>query len=91
LRSARKGTRSLTRWKSSIPSGTSTAFAMAMRCSTALVEPPRAITITMAFSKASRVMMSRGLRSSSSRFRMAAPARKHSSSFSGSIAGVQEL
>ena len=45
LRSARNGTRSLTFWKSSIVSGTSTARAMAIRCSTALVEPPRAMTI----------------------------------------------
>ena len=51
FRSARNGTRSLTFWKSSIDSGTSTARAMAIRCSTALVEPPSAITTTIAFSK----------------------------------------
>ena len=38
------GMRSLTVWKSSIVSGTSTARAMAIRCSTALVEPPSAMT-----------------------------------------------
>jgi len=64
---------------------------MAMRCSTAFVEPPSTITITMAFSNASRVMMSLGLRSASKRWRMAAPARTHSSSFAGSVAGVEEL
>ena len=83
--------RSLTAWKSSIVSGTPTERAIAIRCSTALVEPPSTITTTIAFSKAARVMMSRGLRSSSSRLRIAAPARRHSSSFAGSSAGVDEL
>ena len=69
----------------------STDLAMAIRWSTALVEPPSTETITMAFSNASRVMMSRGFRSSSSRFLIAAPAREHSSSFAGSSAGVEEL
>jgi hypothetical protein len=32
---------------------------MAMRCSTALVEPPSAMVTTMAFSNAARVMMAR--------------------------------
>ncbi len=86
-----KGTRSLTAWKSSMVSSTSTDRAMAIRCSTALVEPPSAMTITMAFSKASRVMMSRGLMSFSIRFRIALPAATHSSSFFGSVAGVDEL
>ena len=36
---------------------------MASRCSTALVLPPSAMTVTMAFSKAFRVMMSLGLMS----------------------------
>ena len=36
-------------------------------------------------------MMSRGLMSRSSRLRIAAPARKHSSSFAGSSAGIDEL
>ena len=36
-------------------------------------------------------MMSRGFRSSSSSLRIAAPARKHSSIFDGSSAGVDEL
>ena len=37
------------------------SWAMASRWSTALVEPPMAATTVMAFSKASRVRMSRGL------------------------------
>ena len=91
LRSAMKGTRSLTSWKSSMPSGTPAARAMAMRWSTAFVEPPSTITITIALSKAFRVMIRLGRRSSSSRFRSAAPARRHSLRLAGSRAGVQEL
>ena len=91
FRSAMKGTRSLTSWKSSIPSGTPAARAIAMRCSTALVEPPSTITITIAFSKDSRVMIRLGRRSISSSRRTAAPARRHSSRLSGSVAGVHEL
>ena len=55
-------------WKSSIVSGTFTLRAMAIRCSTALVEPPSAITTTIAFSNASRVITSRGLMSFSRQF-----------------------
>ncbi len=83
--------RSLTAWKSSIASGTPTERAIAIRCSTALVEPPSTIVTTIAFSNAARVMMSRGFKSSSSRRRIAAPARRHSSCFAGSSAGVDEL
>src|SRR5487761_2762114 len=71
-------------------SETPTARAIAMRCSTALVDPPSTVTSTMAFSKAARVMMSRGLMSFSSKLRIAAPERTHSSSFSGSSAGVED-
>ena len=42
---------------------TPAAEAMARKCSTALVEPPVAITSAIAFSIDLRVMMSRGLRS----------------------------
>ena len=90
-RSARYGTRSLVRWKSSIVSGTSTARAIAIRCITAFVEPPTAITTAIAFSNASRVITSRGLMSFSSSRRIAAPARRHSSSLPGSVAGSDEL
>ncbi len=47
--------------------------------------------LTIAFSKASRVMMSRGLMSFSSSTRIAAPTCTHSSSFAGSSAGMEEL
>jgi hypothetical protein len=46
LRSARKGVRSDTVWKSSIVSLMPTECAMAMRCRTMLVEPPRIIVRT---------------------------------------------
>ena len=45
----------------------------------------------MAFSNAARVMMSRGLISSSSSLRIAAPASAHSWSFSGEVAGAEAL
>src|SRR3989344_4759250 len=61
--STRRGVLSEIRLKSSIVSSTSAARAIAMRCSTALVEPPSAITTVMAFSNAFFVMMSRGLMS----------------------------
>jgi len=46
LRSAMNGTRSDTDWKSSIVRLMPTECAMAMRCSTAFVEPPRIIVNT---------------------------------------------
>ena len=61
LRSATTGTFLPMREKSSIVSLTSAAWAIASRCSTALVEPPSAMTTVMAFSNAFFVMMSRGL------------------------------
>ena len=70
---------------------TSTARAIAMRCKTALVDPPRMMVTTMAFSKAFRVMMSRGFKSSSSSRRIAAPAARHSCSFSSDVAGAEAL
>ncbi len=60
LVSAMWGTRAATLLKSSRESSTRASLAMARRCSTALVDPPSAITTAMAFSKASLVMMSRG-------------------------------
>ena len=51
--SAMWGTRAATRLKSSSDSATPASLAMARRCSTALVDPPRALTTVMAFSNAS--------------------------------------
>ena len=59
LTSARCGTFLPIRSKSSIVRSTSASWAMASRWSTALVEPPKAMTTAMAFSNASFVMMSR--------------------------------
>ena len=51
------------RSKSSIVHSTPAVWAMAKKCSTALVEPPVAMITATAFSMASLVTMSRGLRS----------------------------
>ena len=61
LTSARCGTRSPIRLKSSSSSGTPASQAMASRCSTALVDPPNAITTAIAFSNASRVRICRAV------------------------------
>ena len=61
FKSASTGTRLPMRVKSSIVSFTFAACAMASRCSTALVEPPSAMTTVMAFSNAFLVRMSSGL------------------------------
>ena len=52
--------RALMASKSSMASGTPASRASASRCSTELVEPPEAMTLIMAFSKAWRVRMSLG-------------------------------
>src|SRR6266699_1503333 len=54
------GTRARMAPKSSSVSGTFAAWAMASRCSTALVEPPMAMVTAMAFSNALRVRICRG-------------------------------
>mmetsp|Transcript_21366 Transcript_21366/g.39993 ORF Transcript_21366/g.39993 Transcript_21366/m.39993 type:complete len:324 (-) Transcript_21366:35-1006(-) len=87
FRSAMKGTLSEMVWKSSMVRSTPAALAMAIRCSTALVEPPSAIVITTAFSNAARVMMSLGLMSLAMRCLSAAPAARHSSRLSSESAG----
>ncbi len=73
LVSAMCGTRAATSLKSSRESSTRASLAMARRCSTALVEPPSAITTAMAFSKACLVMMSRGRMSRASSSMTARP------------------
>ena len=82
LRSASTGTRFPTRVQSSMVSFTPAQWAMPMRCITALVDPPRAITTVMAFSNAFLVMMSRGRMFFLSRFRTAEPASSQSRVFS---------
>ena len=61
---------------------------MASRCRTALVEPPVAATDAMAFSKAGRVMMSRGRTLFCQSFITSAPTWSATSSFIASIAGT---
>ncbi len=52
--------RSLITSKSSIESSIPISWAIASRCSTPFVEPPLAAIAAIAFSSASRVMISRG-------------------------------
>ena len=71
------------RLKSSRVRSTPAARAIAIRCSVALVEPPVTITRRTAFSKAARVITSRGLMSRAMQVASASAARRHSSTFSG--------
>jgi len=64
---------------------------MAIKCSTTLVDPPRAMTITIAFRNDLLVIMSLDLKSIFSNSKRYFPERRHSSSFSGSSAGIEEL
>ena len=91
LKSASTGTRLPMRVKSSMVSLTPAMWAMARRCSTALVEPPMAITTVMAFSNAFFVMMSCGRIPARARATAAAPARRQSSFFSSLMAIWEEL
>mmetsp|Transcript_8323 Transcript_8323/g.26024 ORF Transcript_8323/g.26024 Transcript_8323/m.26024 type:complete len:215 (-) Transcript_8323:723-1367(-) len=93
LRSARNGVTSEMRWKSSNEmrtAGSWHARDIAIRCKTAFVDPPVTITIRIAFSNAAFVMMSRGFKSSSSKFLIAAPAASHSACFSSESAGIDD-
>ncbi len=69
-----KGVLSLIRWKSARSKGQPAALDIANRCKTALVLPPRAMTVVMPFSKAFGVMMSSGLMS---RFNSSSNALQH--------------
>jgi len=64
---------------------------MAIKCSTTLVDPARAMTITIAFCNDLLVIISLGLKSIFSNSKRYFPERRHFSSFSGSSAGVDEL
>ncbi len=79
LRSAITGERLPMRVKSAIDSFTPAECAIASRCSTALVDPPSAAIVTIAFSKAWRVRMSRGRMLRSINCTTAAPACRQSS------------
>ena len=61
LRSASSGVFALIRWKSSRVRSTSASCAIARRCRTEFVEPPKAMTAVIAFSKAFFVMIWRAV------------------------------
>src|SRR2546430_10954305 len=79
------------RVKSSSLSRTPASCAMASRCSTALVEPPSAITTVMAFSNERRVRISRGFKPSRTSLTTASPARRQSERLSSPTASCAEL
>ena len=89
--SANTGTRAPISVKSSSDNETPASRAMASKCSTALVEPPSAMTTEIEFSNALRVMMSSGLMSSRIRFMTAFPARWQSLTFCSDTASWAEL
>ena len=91
LRSQSTGTLLPISVKSSSSSGMSAEWAMANRWRTAFVEPPRQMTTVIAFSNASRVMMSRGQIFFSIRLTTAAPAASASRRFSSDTASCAEL
>lgn len=77
-----------------IPRGTFSPhsyLAMAIKCNTALVDPPNAMTTTIAFRSDFIVIISRGFKSIFIKSRRYFPAKWHSCNFNGSSAGVEEL
>lgn len=85
-----KGILSLTRWMSSSVRGTPAVAAMARKCNTPLVLPPRAIVITSAFSNERFVKRSRGLMFFSMHVLIASADLTHSRIFAGEVAGVDD-
>lgn len=83
-----KGVLSLILWKSSRSNGQPASLDMASRCSTALVLPPKAMMVVMAFSKALGVMMSRGLMS---RFSSSSKALQSKSIFFHSFSNLYDV
>ncbi len=88
---ARCGTFAPIRVKSSSDSLTLASCAIASRCSTALVEPPNAITTAIALSKASLVRMSRAVMPRRSSSTTACPLRRAKPSRRRSVAGGAAL
>ena len=66
-------------------------LAIAIKCNTALVDPPSAMTITIALRRDFGVIISRGFKSIFNNSKRYFPAKRHSSNFNGSSAGVEEL
>ena len=67
------------------------ALAIAIKCKTALVDPPKAIISLIAFSKDSLVIISDGFISSNNSFFIALPQFSDSNSFTSLFAGLDEL
>ncbi len=82
------GVASAIRSKSSSSSGMSSSRAIAIRCSTPLVEPPVAAIAAIAFSRASRVMICDGRTSSRTSCTASSPARSAAAPLPGSRAGT---
>ena len=89
FKSARNGVVSLICWKSFKVNSICAAFAIAKKCSTALVEPPNTVTNRTAFSSDLRVTISDGLISFSMRCLSAAPTRAHSAVLLVETAGLE--
>ena len=69
----------------------SSSLAIEGRCSRALVDPPMALCTMIAFSNASRVMISLGLISLAARFIIARPACRASWRISRMVAGISAV
>ena len=91
FKSARYGVDAIIFWKSSILKSTFAAFAIAKKCSTELVEPPKTAINLIAFSIELLVTISLGFKSNSNIFLIAFPIRLHSFFLFSLIAGSEEL
>ena len=76
--------------KSSIDSGMPISRAMAIRCSTALVDPPLAATLAMVFSSDLRVMICEGRRLARTASMSMRPASRVAAYLSFEVAGTPE-
>ena len=86
-----RGVRALMRSKSASSRSRPASRAIAIRWSTALVEPPVVATDAIAFSSDVRVITSRGLRPLRTRAITRVPASRATSAFFGSFAGTLPL
>ena len=89
FRSHRRGVRREMRSMSSSVNSTPTSFAIAIRCRTALVDPPEAATAAVAFSKAVRVRIWDGRRSAARTCMTIRPTSSAALSLFESMAGIE--
>gem|GEM_PF-5409936 len=75
-------------WQSSTPKSTPASAAMAVRCMTALVDPPEAETATAAFFRLALVMYLRAVSPAKTRSTIRRPQRSPSAPLAGSTAGT---